>query len=948
MKTRPEERIWERAQAGEHTAVIGFYPRPPAPPMRAIRVACDAPQSTLGPIVEAKRKLDAVLGKDTDFMNHARDLVFTGLRRRFLGEVPERGPSTAALVDVCHRIAATGNEYALVFDAVDGADEPTLAMLERLAKRPSGLALPLVFVFRAEDLGGAAQALLTTVRETHGDDAVIAAESADETTEVAPEASVDIDIRSLPPDVRQVLRAGAVIGSGFEADLLAELLECSQFEVLDCLQLAADAGVPIDDRGEERFFLPDSFVEKLLASTLPSLQAAWHRRLGWLLTAAEPLAPVVGPESAAESEPWVLRSPRDRAKTVDDSFSGPLDDLGIGAVPIHRADPGETVVMPVQETDGNDERTIAIAQPTPEITVVMAQPDADGNDERTIAIPQPEDEGAEAGTEAKAGTGSEPGTEAEAEPASSVEADSQADRDVVTRSRPSIDLFANMFASPDGVEEAIPMAMPESADADAHAQITESPRPIVRKSGRISPPTRREIPIVTMETLQSLGAAGPGAGVTAGDEGKRPTGPAPAKAGRAWDDSSAAATARDLEPEPSGLVVEVPRADSRATRDPARAASHLSAAGQIEAAARKYAAAAGEASALGAYEQAMAHGRKALRTIESLPTTPERRRFRAQLLVALARLQWQAAGLLDGHPDPAFTLDSALETADLAMASIADEDPAELIAEAREVAAGICYDMGTKHALERALDELTRSARLFLSEGQTLQAARLLNDQAAVYVRLGDPVRATHLLSESQKIFEHRAANDPMAIRELAETHHLLARLPLHAAIRPGREADAYELALAHASEAEGRYRHLGAIREIARVWETMGRLELAAGNLDTASERLEAALEVQSQTGDLTGLARSTGALSDVFAAQERLTDALAVLGDSITLNTEKGSPIGLAFNRRALTQLVARVADNEDPGAEFKEMSEVIRDQLDAAENQLGRVTLPPEPGI
>ena len=651
--------------------------------------------------------------------------------------------------------------------------------------------------------------------EACGEEAAIEAE-AEEDTGDAPDAvaRASLDLRSLPPDVLQVLRAGAVIGSGFEAELLAELLERRTLDILDCLQRAADAGVPIEDRGEARFFLPDDVLGRLLASLLPSLEAAWHRRLGWLLTAAE--APLL--------------------------------------TPIVTDDPGSSSsVIPLPDTS---------MLSTPDTGVIVASADD------TVAMIDPS-----VSTELPAAS---PPTE----PSSS---------------NPKIDLFAEVF---------------EDQEEPAFRPVRE---PLVRKpavadaKGPAGSPraTHLEIPLVRL-------------------------------------------------PPPPGNVVSEARIEERAAgdinkrvpSDPARAASHLSAAGQVEAAAQRYATAAGQASAIGAYEQAMAHGRKALRLIESLPTTPERRRFRAQILIALARLQWQAAGLVDGHPDPAFTLDSALETADLALGSIHDDDPLDLIAEAREVAAGVCYDMGTAETLERALDELTRSARLFLSEGQTLKAARLLNDQAAVYVRLGDPVRATHLLSESQTIFEHRAGDDPVTIRELAETHHLLARLPLHAPIRPGRESDAYAMALEHASESESRYRSLGDIREVARVWETMGRLELAGGDRERASERLEAALEVQGQTGDLTGLARSTAALSDVLAAGGRVREALTVLGDSVALNQEKGSPIGLAFNRRSFDALVARLPDASGADDALAQVVEEISGRLTRAEGQLGRVVLPPEP--
>lgn len=76
-----------------------------------------------------------------------------------------------------------------------------------------------------------------------------------------------------------------------------------------------------------------------------------------------------------------------------------------------------------------------------------------------------------------------------------------------------------------------------------------------------------------------------------------------------------------------------------------------------------------------------------------------------------------------------------------------------------------------------------------------------------------NPVRATHLLEESRKLFEGRLRTHPddaVAVEELAETHHLLARLLLHARIRPEREADAYAMSLEHTRAAELAYQRLG------------------------------------------------------------------------------------------------------------------------------------------
>jgi hypothetical protein len=51
-------------------------------------------------------------------------------------------------------------------------------------------------------------------------------------------------------------------------------------------------------------------------------------------------------------------------------------------------------------------------------------------------------------------------------------------------------------------------------------------------------------------------------------------------------------------------------------------------------------------------------------------------------------------------------------------------------------------------------------------------------------------------------LFEGRLpsnADDAVALEELAEAHHLSARLPMHAPISPGREADAFARGLEHA-----------------------------------------------------------------------------------------------------------------------------------------------------
>jgi hypothetical protein len=64
-------------------------------------------------------------------------------------------------------------------------------------------------------------------------------------------------------------------------------------------------------------------------------------------------------------------------------------------------------------------------------------------------------------------------------------------------------------------------------------------------------------------------------------------------------------------------------------------------------------------------------------------------------------------------------------------------------------------------------------------------------------------------------------------------------------------------------------------------------------------------------------------------------------VLGDSIALNVEKGSPIGLAFNRRAFDALACTVRGTDGAG---EALGRVER-ELAEAEAVLGRMRLPGE---
>ncbi len=767
------EVVWERVRAGRHTVVTGLGTLPPAPyDLQVLTVHCEAPDTRSGALDAALRHMEYFLGEALLPAEPMREPFEIGLRQRFFGDMPGQ-PIESLFVDACNQLfTRTQGRIVLAFETIDAADVASLETLSQILQRPGWLRLPLLLTVRGTPQGRVAELIYLLC---HEDSAALL--SAPEEAAVPDAEPVSFDWTTLPPEVLRVLRAGSVLGTSFEATLVAQLLEEPLGVVLEKLQWAADAGAPLADRGEGYFTLPAVSIASLQSRMLPSLLTFWHARLGELLSGARP-----GPDMAA------------------------------------MAPPRETVPRRTPQTAAQEH--------------MVASPG--GTDEALLA-----------------------------DAASSIAAPTQ------------LANYAELF------EPARHTVSPQAVAAPQEESTTGLQAPRSRVGERPSSPRQQ----------------GEWTAPGSGQPGER-----------------------------------------------TRAATHLQAAGRTEAAVEQYLAAVREAVTRGDAQRALLLIDEASKLLAELPNSHRRALLRVQFLLEKGRIQWHGALL-----GPAFTLQDALASITTAESALPPEAPPELLWQLAMVSAGICYDIGTMEALQQALMLLTERSRRLFNAGESVLAARLLNDQAAIYVRLGDPVRATHLLSESRQLFENRLRHnqrDVVAAEELAETHHLLARLPLHAPLRPGREAEAAARGVEHANAAAGIYQRLGQPHQLARVWETIGRLELQRGQLPAAQERLAAALELQRQHGDVTGLARSTAALADLFVRAGRLGDAIALLTNSIALNSDKGSPIGLAFNRRALNVLAQATSQIRGPEAEqLRGAVAEVEHRLSQAEAVLGRVVLPGE---
>ncbi|MFT5435304.1 MAG: tetratricopeptide (TPR) repeat protein [Myxococcota bacterium] len=357
-----------------------------------------------------------------------------------------------------------------------------------------------------------------------------------------------------------------------------------------------------------------------------------------------------------------------------------------------------------------------------------------------------------------------------------------------------------------------------------------------------------------------------------------------------------------------------------------RASDHRSQAGEYLAAAAQCLDTALAAAAGGANIEGLAYVAQGLELLEKAAPSAECRQLEARLLAERARLTWAAAS-----PDGDFTLQTALQSALAAESRLESGDPARLRAEVWTITATIQYDIGADDLLEAALDRLTRAANALRDAGEKRAAARLYNDQAAVWVRIGDPLRAAELLDASRKVFSRNARTDPMAALELADTEHLSARLPLHVPARPGYEDEAISRSIDRAMTAADMYEKLKNDRGAARAFETLGRLFLLGGDAEEAGRWLTRAIEGQQQTGDVIGMARTAEAMSRLLARSGDYSGALTLLLDSLTLNVEKGAYRGIEYLETTLADL--REAMDAETAASSAEMLGAVDKQLKRA---------------
>ena len=169
------EQLWQRVSEGRHTALLDIVPGEPPSHLglRVLRVRCDVPEATLGPLHDVQTRVEQLVGGAPPLLDQARSRVVSGLRRRLLGDVHER-IADADFIETVNRLARQKERrWVIVFDAVESADPATLDVLRRVLSRHEALRVALVLSFRLHAPTGPAGELLSAMRAAFGQDAVL-------------------------------------------------------------------------------------------------------------------------------------------------------------------------------------------------------------------------------------------------------------------------------------------------------------------------------------------------------------------------------------------------------------------------------------------------------------------------------------------------------------------------------------------------------------------------------------------------------------------------------------------------------------------------------------------------------------------------------------------------------------------------------------------------------
>jgi len=228
-------------------------------------------------------------------------------------------------------------------------------------------------------------------------------------------------------------------------------------------------------------------------------------------------------------------------------------------------------------------------------------------------------------------------------------------------------------------------------------------------------------------------------------------------------------------------------------------------------------------------------------------------------------------------------------------------------------------DSSLAQSMEQSVSECTLARNSYISAGDRNNAARTLNDFAALYYQHGDLDKAEKMWREAIVVFRDVGDTQGLAASSNNVGDVLMTR---------GRLAEARKLL----EQAIAGYELVGDRSGVALAKVDLGQIALQKADLPQAKADYEQALAIGTQVSDKSASAYGLAGLGEVSMERDQLPEARKKFESALKLRSEIGQKETILQTRVAL----ARLRIEEGHAADAERDASTCQDELDKAQMQ------------
>jgi len=218
--------------------------------------------------------------------------------------------------------------------------------------------------------------------------------------------------------------------------------------------------------------------------------------------------------------------------------------------------------------------------------------------------------------------------------------------------------------------------------------------------------------------------------------------------------------------------------------------------------------------------------------------------------------------------------------------------------------------------MDQSISECNLARNSYVSAGDQNNAARTLNDLAAIYYQQGDLVKAQSMWEEAIEVFRKLGDTQGLAASSNNVGDVLLTR---------GKLDEARKLL----QQAMAGYMLTGDRAGVALDLVDLGQIDLQKGDLQGARSNYEKAITTATQSADKSATAYGLAGLGDVFVEQDQLAAARKQYEMALKLRRETGEKQAILQTRVALARLAIEEGHAQDTEPETRECLNQLHQQ-------------------